>query len=171
MLRIDLAALRDGPVRTQGEVTAAALDLSASEAPLKEPVQVDGRLSGAGEGRYYWHARFRATVLAECRRCLAPVEPEVSEELTIVFAQGKDASEEDGYRIISSREKHLDLAPALREELLLALPRYAECRPDCKGLCPRCGSNLNEGPCGCEPAADPRWAALRAHLPGPSGKD
>lgn len=171
MLRVDLAALRDGPVRTIGEVPLGALFLGEAEAPLSGPLHVDGRLSSAGEGRYYWRARISAKLRSECRRCLAPVEPEVSEELTVLFAQDADASEDDGFRLISARERQIDLAPALREELLLALPRFVECRPDCKGLCARCGANLNDGPCGCAPPADPRWAALKAYSPGQPGKD
>src|SRR2546422_2859983 len=42
--------------------------------------------------------------------------------------------------------------PAVREELLLAVPQWVVCRDDCRGLCPRCGKDLNAGPCGC-PAA------------------
>src|SRR5574341_1254798 len=54
----------------------------------------------------------------------------------------------------------VDLRPAVREELILAVPRFVECRADCRGLCPRCGKDLNAGPCGCPPATDLRWAAL-----------
>ena len=56
----------------------------------------------------------------------------------------------------------LDLAPLLREEAILAIPMDALCRPDCAGLCPECGKNLNEGPCDCQPEEiDPRLEALR----------
>jgi uncharacterized protein len=54
----------------------------------------------------------------------------------------------------------------LRENLLLSLPLQPLCRDDCRGLCPRCGANLNQEPCGCErPPADPRMDALRKLLP------
>jgi uncharacterized protein len=53
------------------------------------------------------------------------------------------------------------LEDVLREQVLLSLPARTLCREDCKGLCPRCGHNLNTDPCECDPApADPRWAAL-----------
>jgi uncharacterized protein len=56
----------------------------------------------------------------------------------------------------------LNLAALLWEEFSLALPVKPLCRPDCKGLCPECGKNLNEGACGCSPdTGDPRLAALR----------
>jgi uncharacterized protein len=56
----------------------------------------------------------------------------------------------------------LELEDALREQVLLAVPLKAVCRPECKGLCPQCGQNLNEGSCSChEKQEDPRWHALR----------
>jgi uncharacterized protein len=59
----------------------------------------------------------------------------------------------------------------IREELILAVPEYVLCREECRGLCPRCGKDLNEGPCACRPEPDPRWAALEAlkHM-GPDGE-
>lgn len=56
----------------------------------------------------------------------------------------------------------LDLGGLLWEELSLALPVKPLCRRDCKGVCPSCGKNLNDGPCGCgESEGDPRLAALK----------
>ena len=60
-------------------------------------------------------------------------------------------------------DEQIDLEEALRAELLLALPIAPLCRDDCKGLCARCGKDLNEGPCACPPEPkDDRWAALRS---------
>ena len=57
--------------------------------------------------------------------------------------------------------KTIDLAPALREQILLAVPPSPLCDEACKGLCPQCGKDLNQGDCGCERTSiDPRWAAL-----------
>ena len=58
--------------------------------------------------------------------------------------------------------KEIDLKPALREQILLSIPPSPVCSDDCKGLCPRCGKDLNEGECGCDRTVmDPRWAALK----------
>ena len=58
--------------------------------------------------------------------------------------------------------KSIDLSPAVREQILLALPPSPLCTEDCKGLCPTCGKDLNEGDCGHRPAnVDPRWQALK----------
>ena len=57
----------------------------------------------------------------------------------------------------------VDLAPAVREQILLALPMGALCVEGCRGLCQACGQNLNVKDCGCDhDVPDPRWAALRS---------
>jgi DUF177 domain-containing protein len=57
----------------------------------------------------------------------------------------------------------IDLDPIVREQVLLALPVSVVCKDDCKGLCPRCGQDLNEAECGCErKVVDPRLAVLKS---------
>jgi DUF177 domain-containing protein len=59
--------------------------------------------------------------------------------------------------------EEVDLTPLIREQTLLALPTRPLCREDCRGLCPRCGANLNQGDCGCPTeAGDPRLSVLRS---------
>ena len=74
-----------------------------------------------------------------------------------------DADDEGGVYRIEPDGIELDLSSAVREETVLAANPYVVCDPDCQGLCPKCGTNLNEGSCDCtydEP--DPRWAVLRS---------
>lgn len=126
------------------------------------PVHVTGRLSAAGEGRYYWHGRITGEAVASCRRCLTETKVQVDDEAHYIFAHPdpETADDPDVYTI-EERAVELDLRPALREEWLLAAPKYALCREDCKGLCPTCGADLNQGPCECPPVHDARWDALR----------
>jgi len=171
MLRVALAELRAGAVETVAEVAADDPLLAGAEARLIEPLRVRGRLSGAGEGKFYWRVTYEGTARLQCRRCLTSVDVPVSESAGLVFARRQaDESDESCY-IIPDRTNVLDLSEALREELLLALPRYVECRPDCRGLCARCGANLNDGPCGCTRASDARWDALRALTQSEPRKD
>jgi len=101
-------------------------------------------------------------VTGECRRCLSPVAVKVSAAAAALFTHDPEALEDpDAYRLAPDATE-IDLAPAVREELLLAVPRFLLCREDCRGLCPRCGQDLNAGPCGCAPTADPRWRALES---------
>ena len=70
------------------------------------------------------------------------------------------ADDPDVY-VVDPRSIELDLRPALREQWLLAVPSFVQCREDCKGLCPTCGTDLNAGECECAPATDSRWDTLR----------
>ena len=126
-------------------------------------VHVSGRLSAAGAGRFYWHGRLEGDVVLECTRCLADAQAHVNDESHIIFAErGSDAADDPDVYLYESTAADLDIRPALREQWLLAAPAYALCRADCKGLCPRCGADLNAGPHECgEQSADPRWDALR----------
>lgn len=171
MLRVALADLRSGAVETAGELPLGDPLLAADQVSLAAPVQYQGRVSRAGEGQYYWQVSFETVLMGECRRCLTPVEVPVSEKAGLVFATDPSATEGEGYYVVPARAQELDLREALREELLLALPQFVECRPDCKGLCPTCGANLNEGPCGCARGHDPRWDALRALTKNDAPKD
>jgi uncharacterized protein len=125
-------------------------------------VHVTGRLSAAGPGRFYWHGKIEGDVALECRRCLGEAGAHVTDEAHIIFAEegDEDTDDPDVYQL-DPRAIELDLRPAIREQWLLAAPSYALCRDDCKGLCPSCGADLNAGACGCPPAADARWDALK----------
>lgn len=61
---------------------------------------------------------------------------------------------------ISGAVETVDVTPDIREDILLQLPTFPVCRPDCKGLCPQCGHNLNRGKCSCRPPEAKRWGAL-----------
>jgi len=164
MLRVALREALGGPVETIGEVAPDDPLLKGLDFTLTGPVQVTGRFSSAGDQRYYWRVRFAATARMECRRCLAPVDVPLVESRALIFAADDETPEDEGCYHIPPRTQLLELAETLREELLLAVPRFVECRPDCKGLCATCGKNLNEGPCACRPAGDPRWGALQGLL-------
>jgi uncharacterized protein len=162
MLRVDLRELALGPVATRGELERADPRLEGLDVALGAPVVVGGRLQATGEGRFYWHGTLTTAVAGECRRCLAPVTVPVSADIGALFTQDPEAQEDpDSYPLVPDATE-VDLVPAIREELILAVPRYVLCREDCRGLCPRCGEDLNAGPCGCAPAVDPRWQALES---------
>jgi len=87
----------------------------------------------------------------------------VDEEVTLLFVPPGEGSEEaEDLRLLPANMVDLELAEAVREEVILSQSPFALCKPDCRGLCPRCGRNLNEESCQCsteEP--DPRWDPLR----------
>jgi len=113
-------------------------------------------------------AKWSGTFEVPCARCLDPVNHALGGDFDLLFRPlGIDAGPAD--RALGAPETEigyyqeggLALEDVLREQVLLSLPVRTLCRPDCKGLCPRCGRNLNGEPCTCEAApADERWSAL-----------
>ncbi len=111
-----------------------------------------------------------ALVTVPCSRCAAPMqvslheafedyvqEPEEGESLA-----EHDFAEGDDHLLLEHGALMLDLSAIAWEQFALALPSTPVCKADCRGLCPRCGADLNQGPCSC-PAdeGDPRLAVLR----------
>lgn len=102
----------------------------------------------------------------ECVRCLRPCEclVEVPFEELFVLPNHPEASKPANPYVIDEGG-FIDLKPILREEGILAVPIQMLCEPDCKGLCPQCGKNLNEGACECDlEHRDPRFDSLRKLL-------
>ena len=163
MLRVDLRELaQKGAVETRGELKQDDPAVEGTDLGLREPVVVGGRLQPIGDGRFYWHGTVHTVIGGECRRCLTPVAKPLNLQIGALFAQDPEALEDPDAFPVPPEATEIDVTPAVREELMLAAPRYLVCRDDCKGLCPQCGKDLNAGPCGCAPATDARWQPLKA---------
>lgn len=167
MLMIDLARLeRDGRIRVDAEIPAGDPLWEDTELTFDEPLQVHAVATVAGSGEVVVRGRLEGRLLRECRRCLDPVRTPVDRELTLVWAPRDELEprEDDGEtRPLELSATTVDLGGAIREELILGTGRFVVCDPECRGLCPRCGINLNVESCDCtleEP--DPRWDTLRA---------
>jgi uncharacterized protein len=148
-------------VRSLEAQAAVVNDVLNSDDPIWQPgdplpkdgARVTGRLSSAGSGRFYWHGKVEGDVSLTCRRCLNDATAHVRDETHLIFAQeGEETDDPDVYRL-DPNARELDLRPALREQWLLAAPGFGLCRDECRGLCPRCGADLNADPCRCEPRA------------------
>ncbi len=104
--------------------------------------------------------QFSTKLEVECVRCLESFQLALIVPMEEMFTFS--AASDPTYVI---DERWLDLRQPLREQIMLALPMHSLCRPDCKGLCPNCGQNLNEGPCTCSTEdIDPRLEDLRKLL-------
>src|SRR2546429_2295938 len=159
MLQVDLRELARGPVETKAELARDDPLFEGVAVALADPVAVAGRLQATGDGRFYWHGSLRTRISGECRRCLAPVSRAVTANIGVLFTQDPDALEDPDSYPLPPEATVIDLTPAVREELLLAVPQYLECRPGGRGLCPRRRPALKAGPWGCAPpTVDPRRA-------------
>jgi len=141
-----------------GPLAASGLAEVIHEHRAPREIVADIRLKG----------QFSGKVQVPCARCVEPVEIPLAGEFDLIFRPvGADATL--GERSISASETEigyyqrdsLALEDVLREQVLLSLPVRTLCKPDCKGLCPRCGVNRNHQPCNCDVgSSDPRWEAL-----------
>jgi uncharacterized protein len=116
---------------------------------------------------------FTAPVRFSCVRCLSEFETDLTAAFKLTYCRESDSADRkpdeaevalkaDEIGLIRFSGLHIDLRPALQEELIMALPMRPLCKESCKGLCPRCGANLNEGDCAClRQKGHPGFAVLK----------
>lgn len=106
-------------------------------------------------------AKLEVGITGECYRCLDDVTQNVTIPVEELFAYPASSTSEFSVH----EDAVLDLAPLLRAEVMIASTNGLLCRPDCKGLCPECGTNLNHDTCSCaSDNIDPRFAGLKQFL-------
>ena len=131
------------------------------------PMKVKGEITNTA-GYMRMNLTMSVDYQAACARCLNPVAGRFSLDLEKTVAPRKllsdlDENRLDDYAIID--DGFLDMDEPLREQLEMEFPVRFLCKDDCRGLCPKCGHNLNDGECGCETKEiDPRLEPLRKLL-------
>ncbi len=138
---------------------------SAPDYECRDPARVRMTHYRAGEDLFF-DGSIDATVTGRCARCLEDFHFPVSLDFHFLVARrddetdGGDAEDVD---VTVYEGEEVDLRPLVCERILLSLPTTPLCGENCRGLCPRCGSNLNDNPCDC-PASDgdPRMAIFRS---------
>ena len=140
------------------------LNLSDTEVngvyPFVTPIAAEG-VARAAYGSVELTASVAFAYEAPCDRCTALTKRRYQFRFFHILSDSAEEEEDDDV-IQVGPERTLDLDELLRSDILLELPYKYLCSEDCKGLCPSCGKNLNEGPCGCNlHQVDPRLEVLR----------
>jgi uncharacterized protein len=174
-MEFKVSELEREPIEFDVELAPGAVDLGGEAAQA-------GQLAATGRAEVLHEHRGPKDIVADirlrgsfagrfevpCARCVEPVEIPLGAEFDLIFRPAA-ADSEAPERSITAPETEigyyqkdsLSLEDVLREQVLLSLPVRTLCKPDCKGLCPRCGGNRNSHPCSCEEGpSDPRWEAL-----------
>ena len=137
------------------------LDLSDQDfygrRPIVRPVLVQGCVTNHA-GALVLEGTASSTLDLACDRCGKEFSREKVVRLDSLVAQELEDEDNDDILLLDGTE--LDLTQAATEAFILAMDTKNLCSDDCKGLCAKCGANLNLGPCGCKPEVDPRLAAL-----------
>ncbi len=141
------------------EIDLSDLEFSGCSS-LKKPVKIKGAAKNRA-GVVFIELTAEYTISAPCDRCAADIERKESLPLTYVVVQETEG--EDTEDFVVAEDQKVDLDPLVRDDIVIRYPSKLLCSPDCKGLCPNCGKNLNEGDCDCaKEQTDPRLDALKA---------
>ncbi len=115
----------------------------------------------------FFEGSLHGSVLGTCARCAEEFRFPLEQRFRFVLTpRAADVTESarlsaDDLALSTYEGAEIDVTPLVHDQTILALPTRPLCRDDCRGLCSRCGANLNTGPCGCPARApDPRLAVL-----------
>ncbi len=152
MIKFSVSRLLREPVELRGFESAEWADIGDDgRYRVSDRISYDLTVTGVGGTQAVVSGSVRSAVDGVCGRCLADISARP------VRADIKLVMDTAGW-------EEIDISEDIRAEFLLALPMNLLCRDDCRGLCPHCGADLNQGGCGCgcadTPPGDERWSAL-----------
>ena len=137
------AAVPPSTIGAEHDAIAGDIDAELDIVSTLDDLSVTGAISVP------WHG--------SCRRCLAPITERLVVDVDERYAE-QPAELDDAFPIVNGQ---LDVTQMVREHVLLAVADLRLCRPDCPGLCPDCGADLNAVPCDCDRVViDDRWSTL-----------
>jgi uncharacterized protein len=164
---ISLENIQEEPVGFEFELALPAASLDREPLVELSPVRFTGEVSRI-EGGFRLDGEISYRGRLECSRCLVayPFDEEEHFSLTLYqrspAAPGEIALGKSDLDAYFYEEPTVAVVPIVEERIQLAVPMKPLCSPECRGLCPQCGAELNSGPCGCESeTTDPRWEALK----------
>ena len=152
----DIIHVPDARKDFQFQLDLSQLDFYGSN-PIAHPVLAEGSVTNHA-GALVLEGTASSLLELHCDRCGKAFSREKTVKLDSLVAQELEDEENDDILLLEGTE--LDLDEAVTTAFVLAMDTKNLCSDDCKGLCAKCGADLNLGPCGCRPEVDPRLAAL-----------
>lgn len=149
------------------------IDFSGESGELEQVVPLEAKgsaeLLAHTDGEMRVQGRYRVEIATQCDRCLGRARFSLDQGFDLFYRPMADIAREEEVEIDEGEAEigfyeggGIELEDILREQVLLALPMQRVCSDVCKGICPVCGKNRNEGECGCRlESTDDRWGALR----------
>jgi uncharacterized protein len=156
-LLVPLSSIGDEPLEKEWMIDPALLIEDDSIASAGKKISFKATLYKAGDS-VSMTGDLVADLILTCNRCLVPFDYEVDEKVDTIYLPKSDEvpeaeaqlTEEDMDAQVMDGE-NIDLLPPLRDALLLAIPMSRVCKEECKGLCSKCGADLNKKECDCKP--------------------
>lgn len=158
-MKIKISNLSDGVHNFNFDEAAKSIEL---DEPFFGNILVDAELTKA-HGQLVLTAKIAAYANFDCDRCTVNFESAITNSYKMVYLIGMEPEETDSINVVylPPDADKIILDDDVRDYALLAIPMKKLCDADCKGLCIKCGKNLNEGDCGCvHDETDPRWLPL-----------
>ena len=131
--------------------------------PVSEPVNISGTVRNTADV-LMMKGTITTRLHGVCDRCAADFTQDVEIPVDVVLVEELANEDNEDEWVFPLEADGADLEEIVRTVFVLNMDSKLLCKPDCKGLCCRCGKNLNDGPCGCQKELDPRFAALRQLL-------
>ena len=131
--------------------------------PVSEPVQASGTVRNTA-GVLLMKGMITTTIHGVCDRCACDFDRDEEIPIDVVLVTEMADEENEDEWVFPLEGDSADLEDIIRTVFVLNMDSKLLCSDDCKGLCHRCGKNLNDGPCGCQKELDPRFAALKQLL-------
>lgn len=168
-MQIWLEQVREEPLAWKEAVVVDSSEVESPDLVALSPVECSGRIVFADPG-FLFTADLSYEQTLACTRCLAQFVEKLEPVIELLVVEGKDLVEDEerelGARDLGVWQVEGDkfrTEPVLVEQVQLNVPMKPLCREDCRGLCPKCGADLNAGACGCDrEVVDPRWSGLAA---------
>ena len=131
--------------------------------PVTEPVRAEGQVRNTA-GVLVMTGSIETTIHGTCDRCASDFDRDIHFPIDVVLVTELSNEENEDEWVFPLEGDSADLDDIVRTVFVLNLDSKLLCNEDCKGLCHRCGKNLNDGPCNCQKELDPRFAALKQLL-------
>ena len=144
------------------EVDLCDLRLGTCE-PIKDPVLASGTVRNTA-GVLMMKGMIQTRLYGVCDRCACDFERDIEIPIDVILVTELANEDNEDEWVFPLEGDSANLEDIVRTVFVLNLDSKLLCEPDCKGLCCKCGSNLNHGPCNCQKELDPRFAALRQLL-------
>ena len=162
---LDLSKILDCPGAEASFSTSVDLsDLQYGQCyPVSEPVLASGTVRNTA-GVLVMTGMIRTTIHGVCDRCASEFDADVQTPIDVVLVTELANEENEDEWVFPLEGDSADLEDIVRTVFVLNMDSKLLCKEDCKGLCCRCGKNLNDGPCSCQKELDPRFAALKQLL-------
>ncbi len=165
MFKLFIANLTEGSSRQERVTTPDELGFS-DDPDFKHDIRVALDIEKVGRN-IFLNVGVATHIEMVCDRCAEPFTMQLTDQYRLLYTTDPDMQndQDESTFFIPESFDEVDLSEPLRETLVLALPVKRLCQEECKGLCGRCGQNLNEKACDCKTGhMDPRWEKLKTLL-------